>query len=697
MGEFSKTIGEKGEKIVDEILNLFGWRSTPINESLPCSFSDKHKSEVAKQGKSTHGTDSFYIYKSPFFTGQLDHIVISSKYTEKIYPTGSSEFKSHFKDLSFTVECYNNSALRNANSEQFDKVDGERITGLLFWLSNQKSQFDRSVFHDLNPILDSSLVYETAYIVDSCRASYLFDCIRNARSFYSDYNFEYYYIDTGNNPSDINKRYHGKELPVQLIVSDIQIFKLSKQAEVIVALFMKDNFSTDSLSRVLGLAHGIAKGWVNKINIHFPDYESSSHESDVFRIKRGFEGSGVVDCINIVSYHDTFTSLGNRDQSIDLPCRNARDIPQSFKHSQILPYGNELRDLLSRSQITTTEMNRLLRMKGVYVAEPKKENLIPILSSILLSPREFDFLRDRQKSREDTTKRSSSPALKCSKEISVKGLVNVLGKIDLKAVGEKDFCNFVFINSTLSFAQVDADPNHVKATYRIVKTENNKIWFENKNEFTASISLKLSEKGLEITPISDYTSSETELINNNIKRRIISNFKRDGLISHEVEEKKILMNEMSNSEVIKFLISFTDSSALPGIEFEEIISLDVEIDQNVPLPESSKIKWMEERVSRLKFDGTKIEDLELITKSDNHKYLKLWGMLCKFKLNSQLGKATIKIGFFFRKNSPHEFSFNIEKLHFTKETSSMGKVRAFILDEVDTLKLKKYNAIVKSR
>lgn len=189
-------------------------------------------------------------------------------------------------------------------------------------------------------------------------------------------------------------------------------------------------------------------------------------------------------------------------------------------YNQVLPYGNELRDLLSRSQITPNELKALLRMKGVYVSEPKKENLIPILSSILLSPREFDYLKDKQKTREDTIKRSSSPPLECSGKIAEAGLVNILDTVNLKEVVEKDFCNFQFHNNTLSFVSVDGNPNHVMGTYKITKTVNNKIWFENKNEFTGTIWLKLGSNGLEITPISNYTSGETKHINDSIKRKL---------------------------------------------------------------------------------------------------------------------------------------------------------------------------------
>lgn len=697
MGEFSRTIGEKGEKIVDLFLDLLGWNSTPINESMACILPEKHKTKRAAKGKSTHGSDSLYVYKSPFFTGQLEHVLISSRYTLGKYQSGNDKFKTNFTDLAHTVECYKKSSLRRENNQGLRDIEGEKISGILFWLSNDESEFEQSILAKLNPKLDKSLVYETIYIVDSSRANYLYNCISNAKSYYSNYTFDFYYIDTGNNPSDYHKRFYDKQLPVELIVSDLQIFRLTSGDETIVALYMKDNFSKESLNRTLGLAHNIAKGLATKINIHFPDYESELHESFAKQVKRGFEDKNIVDNINILAYQSSFKALGNRDQLNKLPKDDISEEPAKLNSSQILPYGNDLRDLLSRSQITDTEMNKLLRRKGVYVANPKKENLVPILSSILLSPSEFDYLREKQNTREDTPKRTSSSPISCSRKIKENGLINVLNEIKLNDLVELEFYSFSFHNNTLSFAMVDDNPNHVSASYTITKTENNKIWFDNKNEFTGNITVKLSENGVEIRPISDGTSQDTLRINRWIKKKIIKDLKSSGLIDQNTEENRILMEGMSNEEVIKFLLSFTSNVHNAEILFEGIISMNVVIDEKTPLPDTNRIKWMENKIKKLQFDGNKIEKIELITDKSNHQYLKLWSMLTEFKLESQLGKATFRVRFFFQKTGSNEFSFSLEKLNFKTLNSSNRKAQGFILDKIDDLKLEKYKAIVEAR
>ncbi|MFV7791509.1 hypothetical protein ACNO6Z_11765, partial [Aliarcobacter lanthieri] len=89
------------------------------------------------------------------------------------------------------------------------------------------------------------------------------------------------------NPSDKNKKYKDNFLPLELLLSDIQLLLLENESEKILAMIVKDNFSIESLNRIFGLAHNITKG-LAKINIHFPDYSTNKHGNDVKRVKRGF-------------------------------------------------------------------------------------------------------------------------------------------------------------------------------------------------------------------------------------------------------------------------------------------------------------------------------------------------------------------------------------------------------------------------
>ncbi|QPF34879.1 hypothetical protein H0S57_15975 [Acinetobacter johnsonii] len=54
MGELSKTSGENGEKLTEELLKLIGWKSFMRGINVPCN--------KPLHDKQTHGNDFFYIY-----------------------------------------------------------------------------------------------------------------------------------------------------------------------------------------------------------------------------------------------------------------------------------------------------------------------------------------------------------------------------------------------------------------------------------------------------------------------------------------------------------------------------------------------------------------------------------------------------------------------------------------------------------
>ncbi|WP_418185442.1 hypothetical protein ACNSOS_00065 [Aliarcobacter vitoriensis] len=703
MGETSKSFGELGEEIVDKLLDLVGWKSTPINETLPCIYSKKHKRQSAKGDRTTHGEDSFYIYKSPFFTGQLNHILISSKYTDKAYPdensaTLNTDFSKHFKDLAETMECYSRSTLKNENSQFFSGIDYERIYGVLFWTSGDENTFQKSIFPKLNSTYIQDLKYSAIYLIDSARSAFLYKTVQIIENNYvsKGYKPSFYYIDTGNNPSDKNKKYKDNFLPLELLLSDIQLLLLENESEKILAMIVKDNFSIESLNRIFGLAHNITKG-LAKINIHFPDYSTNKHGNDVKRVKRGFQNSNIVDSINVFSYNDNILSLANDDTSLSLPLTIADEI--ELTHEQILPYGNELRDLLSRSVISKTEMNNLLKEKGVYISEPSKENILPILSSILLSPKEFDRLKENQTTREDGEKRRSSPPLKLTNEVKGKTLIEILPELlNLNDIAKKQFANYDFHNASMSFEMIDNNPNKVQANYKITKHETNKIWFQSRNEYKGGLILELVEDKIELKSTMKDTSSDTKSINNSIKKAIIKDFKNKKFVDESTVEKKILISDFSNQERIDFILAFTTTGSIE-VSFQNISNIDIELDGKEILPNDNKIKWMESRVKNLRFDGKKIEEIELITEIKNRKYLICWGIVAEYNFDYKGNEGSCKIDLSFQKNGDNEFEIHILENTIKFKIGMMSKkdLGNYIFDLLDKIKLEKYESILNTK
>ncbi len=75
MGEFSKRIGELGEDIVVNFLELIGWQQPIRNLDITSIDPEKH-------GKNSHGIDAYFYYQSSVISRTLENILISVKYSK---------------------------------------------------------------------------------------------------------------------------------------------------------------------------------------------------------------------------------------------------------------------------------------------------------------------------------------------------------------------------------------------------------------------------------------------------------------------------------------------------------------------------------------------------------------------------------------------------------------------------------------
>lgn len=696
MGEASKSSGELGERYVENFLNLIGWTTGQSNESIPCIESEKHKNPTAKGGRKTHGIDELYTYESPMDSNTLIHSVMSVKHTDDVYPNSpNSKFKEHIADLAYAIECFIESELIANNREGYE-IENEQIVGVLFWLSS-KSPKEASIISKIkNPELKNDLVFDRIHVIDNDRIEFISKSINIIKEKFSSYKFSFYYIDTPNNLSDKEKQCSGNILPIEMLNSDIQVFKLEKEKEIILAIVVKDNFDVESLKRILGLAHRITNNLTSNVQIFFPqlEHERQDNINLISRIKNQFKDKEFINTTYVYGY-----DLGFKGTNQIIETSNA--IPneiieeQTLDNGKILPYGEQLRSLLSNSLISPSELKILLRDKGIFVCDPVKENTIPVLTSMFLSPEEFDILKEKQKTKEDKEKRHSSK-FKTEQKVTVETLKSALKSIDLNILDKQKIKNYKFKTPKVTY-EMNKEKNELVLNYEIERYQRNKSWDEQTNFFKGSVVLDCNGEELEIIAKNIATSKETleinQLIINHTKSKLIEN----KIISKTAKEEKILMNDMTNKEVLKFLLSFTNNDNLTDIEFIDIISIDIEIDETITLPEESKIKWMENKIQKLKLDGKKIEDIEILTDDTNHEYLKCWGIVAEFKYDNLEAKGSSVVEFKFNTSNKGEFFIQIGKSKFDKKIYKQKNIDQMILKDIDNIKYIIHKEIMDSK
>lgn len=309
MGEWSKTVGEFGEKTVENFLKLIGWGETPKNIEVECLKSKSHsKGESERQ---THGLDFYFSYLSPLVDLTLKNVHVSSKFTADKYPNSPTRlFKDYLEDISTAVECFRFSEKKaNCNAAIRGYKHVENI-GVLFWLSNDSESYD-----DLSAKLNSSNVswdgsMQMLYLVDNKRISFIIQVLKYIENNYWSDQRDFFYPNTGKNIIPSERKDYGKILPVEYINSSVLPIRIQDQnGRTGLVLASIDPFSTSDFARLVGLAKDLSKSWSGFVNILFPDYNELNHSSDVRQVKNGFQKDLLTDTINVGSYNSSFTSI----------------------------------------------------------------------------------------------------------------------------------------------------------------------------------------------------------------------------------------------------------------------------------------------------------------------------------------------------------------------------------------------------
>lgn len=303
MGEWSKKIGEYGEDTVEKFLSAIGW-STPIKGiTIPCSMlNGEHKNEK-EESVQTHGVDFLYSYMNPFVSGQLNNIIISSKFSMEKYPNSpTKKFKWFMTDLINAIECFGCSEKKNEFTEPFTCSSINDI-GVLFWLHGSKNSNDDLISSVSSARIDA-VCDKTIYIVDNKHIAFILELILYIKA-QQQYSYSFYYPGTGLNINPTTRKNTGNFLPVEYINASVIPFKLENKAnpnEIAFFIGTIENFEKESFLRLMGLAKDLSADLAGQVVIGFPDYNKLLHEEIVNSSKLGFRDVNYTKTVKVVNF-----------------------------------------------------------------------------------------------------------------------------------------------------------------------------------------------------------------------------------------------------------------------------------------------------------------------------------------------------------------------------------------------------------
>lgn len=307
-GEKAKGSGEYGERIVKKLLDLFGWKDCISGVSVPCVRQDDHKKRDSKKSEK-HGIDYVFKYKSPLRSETRHDVLISVKCRDG-YPKTEDGIKNKFKefllDIAYAGECY---PACETSKQKIPGTNKKVCASLIFWIDRNRDdgrEYETVIDKISSFYFKEGCSYDTVALIDNNRAQFLYTIINFAKLQYGEGNYKFFYINTGLNNANLNRKYSGDILPFEYLNADVIPMVINQDNQNELLLLVKDKFCKEYLKRLIGLSQEITSDWAKKITIAFPDFNKFTDEESVVSCKADFEDSKFTGKISVVTYNPDF-------------------------------------------------------------------------------------------------------------------------------------------------------------------------------------------------------------------------------------------------------------------------------------------------------------------------------------------------------------------------------------------------------
>jgi hypothetical protein len=321
----------------------------------------------------------------------------------------------------------------------------------------------------------------------------------------------------------------------------------------------------------------------------------------------------------------------------------------------ILPFGPSLLPLINSSFLSNANLFQLLKFRGIYHSSSDKDTAVSNLKNIILSPYEFNSLREQQKTKEDRRKNIGEDIVFKSSE----SLLDITSDdhFSVNDVLERQQ-GAIRIEGVSSINIIDND--HLYYEYNLIRNDISKDWANSESRHAGRVDIIKKKNVISIK--SEYTSNETRKVNDEIAKRIKGNLRKKTK-NGNLETYKITFDAFSNISRINFLFSFLESKRKFGLY--KILDITFGPDPAKILPDQAK--WMEKKVKNISIFGEDLEKIEYFANKKYHESLLIENIDAQFIFTIDSSKyiARISYGFpsYFKTEIPNtEFEYSIRDI-----------------------------------
>jgi len=345
---------------------------------------------------------------------------------------------------------------------------------------------------------------------------------------------------------------------------------------------------------------------------------------------------------------------------------------KNFKDEKRVFFGHTLRTLLNSDHIMPSDINFLLKSKGIISPSSNKSETVPLLSSVILSPFELTSLLEKTITHEKNPKHRTSNLTLSKPNSAWKKEIQNINFTPLATDLEKEFSSIKFTKYP-KFTYVN--DKEIKIEYVIERSDFSKDIIYREQTFEADILLQETDGELNIDIFSTHTCKETDDINSRIISSLTKQLKSQKIIEKE-EVEKIFFSDFNNRERILLLKRFSDTKG-SKLTLGKIVDVLITIDESIPnFPKDREIGWMNKVIKNLRINGDDLGQLLLISNERYPDYFIIRDINIIYNLTNGVNSVEIKVNYNFNYKKDikkSELSYEINSINYKNPMNEMAK------------------------
>jgi len=348
--------------------------------------------------------------------------------------------------------------------------------------------------------------------------------------------------------------------------------------------------------------------------------------------------------------------------------------------AQMLPFGFALRPLLNDSCLTDGDLNNVLKSRGVFLGNTDKKSTIPLIVTMVLSPKEFETLQERQETKESNPKHRNSTI----KSKTTNPLIKAIADFEIP-VNKVENMNDIELLTPMNFATLSE--NHLQLEYIISRKDLTKDWVRPESRHSGKVNIKKDVSSNVVEICNEYTSKETDDINKQVIKELLTFLKENQEVDDKMET--VSASDFTNRERFNFMLQLAADSDDGSMKFVEI--KDIELGPDPDNPPKNPNSIIQQNVKKVIINGNALERNSLLTNDTDKDHLIFRSVEAKYEFNFKgiKGSCIIQYGFmhFFRNQNTSQ-EFQVALLYLKSKSANKASLNNFVLEQFERMKKK---------